>query len=98
MTFNEYYKYYLTLHQNRICRRLHVLGQLFTLSFLCIIIYFGGWAFLLLPITPFIVYPFAWSGHFFYEKNQPAAFKNPILAKCADWVMLLDIIRGKLPF
>ena len=27
MTFEEYYQHYLSLHQNKWCRRLHVIGQ-----------------------------------------------------------------------
>jgi hypothetical protein len=49
-----------------------------------------------LLLTPFIVYPFAWSGHYFFEKNQPAAFKDPVKAKISDWMMLFDILRGKI--
>lgn len=98
MTFKKYYAHYLTLHQNKICRRLHVLGQLVTVLFLIAIFYLGDWMFLLLPLAPLIIYPFAWTGHFYFEKNQPAAFKNPWLAKCADWVMLFDILRGRVPF
>ena len=52
----------------------------------------------LLLLLQFIVYPFAWSGHFFFEKNKPAAFKHPIKAKICDWLMLFDIIRGKIKF
>ena len=69
-----------------------------TLAFLFTVIYNGGWWLLLLPITPFIVYPFAWTGHFYFEKNKPAAFKNPVWAKVSDWVMLFDILRGKISF
>jgi hypothetical protein len=98
MTFKEYYQHYLSLHQNKTCRRLHVLGQVMTLAFLFTVIYNGGWWLLLLPITPFIVYPFAWTGHFYFEKNKPAAFKNPVWAKVSDWVMLFDILRGKISF
>jgi hypothetical protein len=98
MTFKEYYQHYLSLHQNKICRRLHVLGQVMTLTFLFSVLYLGGWWLLLLPLTPFIVYPFAWTGHFYFEKNKPAAFKNPLWAKASDWVMLFDIIRGKISF
>lgn len=98
MKFSEYYQHYLSLHQNKICRRLHVLGQLMTILFISGIIYFGGWFYLLLPLAPFVVYPFAWSGHFYFEKNEPAAFKNPLWAKASDWVMLFDIIRGKIKF
>jgi len=50
----------------------------------------------MLLLTPFVVYPFAWSGHFFFEKNKPAAFSNPFWAKACDWVMLKDIITGKI--
>lgn len=96
MNFNEYYHYYLSLHQNNTCRRLHVLGQLATISFLIFIIYMGGWYWLLLPLLPFVVYPFAWSGHYFFEHNEPAAYRNPILAKMSDWRMLYDIIRGRI--
>ena len=98
MTFREYYKQYLSLHQNKTCRRLHVLGQIMTLAFLFTVIYNGGWWLLLLPLTLFIVYPFAWTGHFYFEKNKPAAFKNPLWAKASDWLMLFDILRGKISF
>jgi hypothetical protein len=96
LTFNEYYEYYLTLHQNKWCRRLHVLGQFATIFFVVSCILYKIWFLLLL--TPFVVYPFAWSGHYFFEKNKPAAFSNPLWAKACDWVMLKDIITGKVPF
>jgi len=94
MTFKEYYEYYLTLHQNKWTRRLHVLGQLATLIFVIGVIYYKVWALLL--TAPFIVYPFAWTGHFFFEKNKPAAFSRPLWAKACDLVMLKDILTGKL--
>lgn len=96
MTFKEYYQHYLTLHQNPMCRRLHVLGQLATLAWLGTIVYKGWWLGILL--LPFVVYPFAWSGHFFFEKNKPAAFSRPLWAKACDWVMLKDIITRKIPW
>jgi hypothetical protein len=94
MKFKEYYAHYLTLHQNKWCRRLHVLGQITTISFVAACIYSSFWAGLL--VAPFIVYPFAWSGHFFFEKNKPAAWSHPLWAKACDWVMLRDILTGKL--
>jgi len=94
MTFKEYYNYYLTLHQNKWTRRLHVLGQVATIIFVIACIKNSFW--LALPLTPFIVYPFAWSGHYFFEKNKPAAFKNPLWAKACDWVMLKDILIGRI--
>ncbi len=94
MTFKEYYKYYLTLHQNKWNRRLHALGQLLTLLFVVLVIQEQQW--LLLFVAPLIVYPFAWSGHFFFEKNKPAAWSNPLWAKACDWLMLRDMLKGKL--
>ena len=96
ITFKEYYAMYLTLHRNKWCRRLHVLGQLVTVLFVTFCIAYSFWP--LLILSPFVVYPFAWSGHYFFEKNKPAAFKNPLWAKASDWVMLKDIVTGKIPF
>ena len=94
MTFSEYYKYYLTLHQNKMCRRLHVLGQLATLAAIFFVLYTKIW--LLFLVVPLVVYPFAWTGHFFFEKNKPAAFSQPLWAKACDWIMLKDILLGKI--
>ena len=94
MTFKEYYEYYLTLHKNKTCRRLHILGQLATLATIFFVLYTKMW--LLLLAVPFVVYPFAWSGHFFFEKNKPAAFSRPLWAKACDWVMLKDVLLGKI--
>jgi hypothetical protein len=96
MTFKQYYQYYLTLHQNKTCRRLHILGQVATIAFTIFILYNMYWY--LIPVVPFVVYPFAWSGHFFFEKNKPAAFSKPLWAKACDWVMLKDVLTGKLEF
>jgi|TARA_R100000152_G_scaffold20736_1_gene15690 hypothetical protein len=94
MNFKEYYQYYLSKHQNKWCRRLHVLGQLCTISFIVLVLHWQLW--LLLLLTPFVVYPFAWTGHFVFEKNKPAAFSNPLWAKACDWIMLKDWILGRV--
>jgi|TARA_R110000803_G_scaffold19887_2_gene51594 hypothetical protein len=93
MSFDEYYKYYLSLHQNKWCKRLHVLGQFATISFLIAVMKFQIWP--LLVLAPFVIYPFAWIGHFVFEKNKPAAFSNPLWAKACDWIMLKDWILGR---
>jgi len=94
MKFKNYYNHYLSLHQNKWCRRLHIMGNLATLGFVVATIHTEIW--LLLLLTPFIVYPFAWSGHFFFEKNKPAAWNNPLKAKACDWKMMWDILRGHI--
>ncbi len=94
MGINEYYKHYLSLHQNINCRRLHFVGQLITLLYIIYALYNGN--LILLLAAPFVIYPFAWSGHYFFEKNEPAAYKDPIKAKISDWIMFKDIILGKI--
>ena len=94
MNFYEYYQHYLTLHQHPKCRLLHFIGQIITIVFTVFVLY--NWYWLLIPAIPFVVYPFAWSGHYFFEKNKPAAFKNPWLAKLSDWRMFLEISIGKI--
>ena len=94
MKYKEYYQHYLSLHQNRVCKLLHFIGQCCTLIATFIIVSYQFWY--AIVIIPFIVYPFAWVGHFFFEKNKPAAFNNPWMAKVSDWNMFFDIIRGKI--
>ena len=94
MNFKQYYQHYLTLHQNKNNRRLHVLGQ--TATILYVIMCITRLPLVMILLTPFIVYPFAWSGHYYFEKNKPAAFSRPLWAKACDWVMLRDIILGRL--
>ena len=90
MKFNEYYKYYLSLHQNKWNKRLHVMGQFVTVFFVIMCVGISAWWNLLL--APFIIYPFAWAGHVFFEKNKPAAWSRPLWAKACDWIMLKDIL------
>ena len=94
MNIKEYYKYYLTLHKHPKCRLLHFLGQWVTISFTIFVLY--NWYWYLIPLIPFVIYPFAWSGHYFFEGNKPAAFSRPFMAKACDWVMFKDILLGRL--
>ena len=94
MNINEYYKHYLSLHRNKYCRLLHFIGQLTTIFFTIFTLH--NWYWYLIPLIPFVVYPFAWSGHYFFEKNEPAAFRDPVKAKISDWMMFRDIMLGKI--
>ena len=93
-SLQEYYEYYLTLHQDVRCRRLHFAGQWFTILFTAFVLEYWYWY--LIPAIPFVIYPFAWSGHYFYEKNTPAAFRDPVKAKLSDWMMFRDILLGRI--
>ena len=88
----DYYKKYLKLHKNINCIRLHFIGQCITIIFTILILRYR--ILYLIPIIPFIIYPFAWTGHYLFEKNEPAAFHDPLKAKLADWMMFWDILRG----
>ena len=65
-----------------------------TLLYIGLVMQLGAWWFLL--AAPLVVYPFAWTGHFLFEKNTPAAWSHPIKAKVCDWKMMWDTFTGKL--
>jgi len=97
MNLKEYYKYYLTLHQHPKCRLLHFVGQWVTILFTMVVFY--NWYWYLIPLIPFVIYPFAISGHIvFGEKGDKPSFKKMgfIKAKISDWMMFWDILRGKI--
>jgi hypothetical protein len=94
-SFNKYYKeIYLPLHQNKANRLLHLIGTVLTFAVAAYGLATLNWLPILL--APFLVYPFAWSGHLLLEKNKPAAWSSPIYARLSDWRMCIDLVRGKL--
>ncbi len=97
--FNEYYQYYLTLHQKRATKIFHIIGNLATLVYIAVIVkllFFNKFFIFGLLLSPFIVYPFAWYSHLFIEKNKPAAWSNPLWAKLCDWRMIYEVFIGKI--
>jgi hypothetical protein len=94
--FADFYPFYLSQHSNRTSRRLHFIGLILSLVVLTIVMVTASWFYL--PITLVLGYGFAWSGHFFFEKNKPATFKYPLLSLLGDFTMAKDIICGKVKF
>jgi len=45
---------------------------------------------------PIAGYAFAWTGHFFFEKNQPATFRHPLYSLRGDFRMLREVLTGRL--
>ena len=43
-------------------------------------------------------YGFAWAGHFLFEKNKPASFRQPLYSFVGDWTMYWQIWSGRIPF
>lgn len=92
--YAKFYRFYLTEHRNIMSRRLHAVGS-------SVGIYFFSKAIRQRQPKYFIYglasgYACAWIGHFVFEKNKPASFKQPLYSFISDWRMLSDIVRGNL--
>ena len=93
-SFAQFYPYYLSEHQNLTCRRLHFVGSTLILVLLAYALMTQHW--MLLWCVPVLGYGFAWAGHFFFEHNKPATFKNPFYSLLGDWVMFKDMLLGNI--
>lgn len=95
-SFRAFYPYYLSEHSNVTCRRLHYVGSTLAIAFLVTFLATWRWPWLVAALL--VGYAFAWVGHFFYEHNKPATFKYPFYSFIGDWVMLSDMLRGRIRF
>lgn len=95
-SFREFYPYYLSEHDNLICRRLHFIGSSLVLMMLAYALITGQY--MLLWSLPVIGYGFAWFGHAVFEKNKPATFRYPWYSFLGDWLMFKEILTGKIKF
>lgn len=93
-TFREFYPFYLSEHRNRSCRRMHFAGSSLALLFLVVALATRNAWWLLAALLS--GYGFAWLGHFVFEKNKPASFRQPLLSFVGDWAMFRDICRGRI--
>ena len=94
LTFADFYREYLALHQNKTCRRLHLVGMAVALAIFIGALFTSYWMWSV--FAPMLVYPFAWTGHLVFEKNQPATWSNPWYSVLADLRMTWDIMRGRI--
>ncbi|MFZ3002213.1 MAG: Mpo1-like protein [Undibacterium umbellatum] len=94
--FSAFYAFYLTEHSNKTCRQLHFLGS--TLVIICLAGFIATGAIMYLLAAPICGYGFAWIGHFVFEKNRPASFKQPLFSFMGDWVMYWQLLSGKIRF
>lgn len=91
--FKEFYPYYINEHKNKYTKLVHFIGSWLFIFFFLTLLATGeikhiAYAFI-------SAYGFAWFGHFFIEKNQPATFKHPIYSFMGDCVMFTEILKGK---
>ena len=92
--YQEFYHFYLTEHRNILSRRLHVTGSSVGLYFLSKAIRKRQPRYIAYGL--FSGYACAWIGHFVFEKNKPASFKQPLYSFISDWKMFSDVVRGQL--
>ncbi len=95
-SFEEFYPFYLSQHENSTCRRLHFVGSTLGLVGLGAAMLTGKKRYIAAGIAA--GYGCAWVGHFFFEHNKPATFKYPVYSFMGDWVMYKDMLTGKVPF
>lgn len=72
-SFEEFWPYYVSQHQNPTCRKLHFVGTTLAMGCLALAPAYP-WMALAAPV---VGYGFAWIGHFKYEKNKPASWLGP---------------------
>jgi len=93
-SFRQFYPFYLSEHANRTSRRLHFIGScgVLLLAITALATRDARWLLAALACG----YGFAWAGHLFFEKNRPATFRHPLYSFVGDWVMFVDILRGRI--
>ena len=94
-SFEEFYPFYLSQHQDKTCKRLHFVGSSLGLLGLGAAVVTGKKRYIAAGIVA--GYGCAWVGHFFFEHNKPATFKYPLYSFMGDWVMYKDMLTGKIP-
>lgn len=95
-TFDQFWLHYLREHAAVQTRVLHFSGLILALAGATLLVMLNAplYAFLGVPIVP---YALAWSGHFFYEHNQPTTFRHPMWSFISYFRMFRYWLMGKLP-
>lgn len=98
MGFRHFYQHYLGLHQNRTCRRLHLIGLFAGMSVLVACLCAQRWLFICAgPVLGLMTgYAFSWVGHLCFEHNTPATWRHPWYSFRGDLHMVWDVLRGRL--
>ncbi|WPC35946.1 DUF962 domain-containing protein [Acinetobacter sp. YWS30-1] len=92
--YHEFYRFYLTEHRHIMSRRLHVAGSSIGIYFFSKALRQRKAKYLAYGLLS--GYACAWIGHFIFEKNKPASFKQPLYSFISDWRMFADVLRGNL--
>jgi hypothetical protein len=83
-SFEEFWPYYVSQHQDETCRKLHFVGTTLAMGCLAVAPFYPAAAL----AAPIVGYGFAWVGHFAFEKNKPASWGG---LKAAAWSLRGDL-------
>ena len=92
-SFEEFWPHYLGEHLHPTNRALHIIGTTLVYGALLAGLFSSARFFALAPL---LGYGFAWVGHFFVEKNQPATFTYPLWSLRGDFRMHARFLTGRL--
>jgi hypothetical protein len=93
-TFAEFWPHYVREHARPLTRGLHYIGTAGLAVTIVAALTTGHLRWLLL--LPVVGYGFAWTAHFFVERNRPATFTHPLWSLRADFVMFAKMLRGQM--
>ena len=94
MTFEEFFPTYLAAHSKRATRVLHACGLIAGLAIgVYAIVTLRPWLLLVALAAGYVP---AWCSHWFIERNTPKTFGQPLLSFRGDFLMVWQLLRGKL--
>ncbi len=92
--YTEFWDFYVQEHSQPLTQWLHFAGTSLAILLLIWFIWRGTWFYF--PLSLVVGYGFAWTAHFFVEKNKPATFKYPFWSFISDYKMMFYMLTGKM--
>lgn len=92
-SYRAFWPHYVAEHQNKTNRNLHFMGTTLVLLFLFLGFKVNPWFFAGMPLFG---YGFAWTGHYFFERNIPATFRHPFWSLLGDFQMFAFMCLGRM--
>lgn len=92
--YSEFWDFYVAEHSQPLTRLLHFIGT--SLGIVLLVWFIRNGTYLYIPLCFVVGYAFAWTSHFFVEKNKPATFKYPLWSFISDYKMMFFMLIGKM--